>query len=281
MAPWWQIRGTGRLAISKQLFAPSPRHFQHKQRTEDVLAIERRKEDHVNELREQHDKAFQDIKDYYNEITASNLETIKTLKDEVYSRKKTEAHNEKAMFEIAQINKRLTEPLTRAQKTKKQLEAELANYERDRTALKLSKQQLRQLEQKLKTLSWEHEVLGQRFAKLEEDRDLVLARYNGALQDIQQRALFKKVLLHRKLEVVSSQLERKDAQLAEVFKTSNLDPSTVQGVERKLEDLVEGKNKTIEDLQQLLAAITARHEGIVNAYESYLGTNGVPGLQTN
>ena len=85
------------------------------------------REERVNELREMHDKAFQDIKDYYNEITSSNLETIKTLKDEVYSRKRTEAHNEKAMFEIAQANKRLTEPLTKAQRQKKQLETELAN----------------------------------------------------------------------------------------------------------------------------------------------------------
>ena len=68
-----------------------------------------------------HEKAFREIRDYYTEITTSNLETIKTLKEEVYSRKNTEAGNEKAMFEIAQTNKRLTEPLTRAQKQKKQL----------------------------------------------------------------------------------------------------------------------------------------------------------------
>lgn len=255
------------------------REDMERQRKEDVAIIERRKEDHINELREMHDKAFQEIKDYYNEITSNNLETIRTLKDEVYSRKRTEAHNEKAMFDIAQTNKRLTEPLTKAQKQKKQLEQELSYYARDRAALKTAKQELRQLEQKLKTLQWEHEVVGQRFAKLEEDRDLIFAKYNSMLQEIQQKAIFKRVLVHRKIEVVNSQLERKDAQLGEILKQANVDPAAIQGVERKVDDLIGDKNRTIEELQQLLAGLTQRHEKVTAAYETYLRQNGVPGLQ--
>lgn len=255
------------------------REEMERQRKEEIAIIERRKEDHINELREMHDKAFQEIKDYYNEITSNNLETIRTLKDEVYSRKRTEAHNEKAMFDIAQTNKRLTEPLTKAQKQKKQLEQELSFYARDRAALKTAKQELRQLEQKLKSLMWEHEVLGQRHGKLEEDRDLIFSKYNAMLQEIQQKAIFKRVLVHRKIEVVNSQLERKDAQLSEILKQANVDPAAIQGVERKVDDLIGEKNRTIEELQQLLAALTQRHERVANSYETYLRQNGVPGLQ--
>eukprot|EP00672_Neobodo_designis_P018228 CAMPEP_0174827110 /NCGR_PEP_ID=MMETSP1114-20130205/493_1 /TAXON_ID=312471 /ORGANISM="Neobodo designis, Strain CCAP 1951/1" /LENGTH=451 /DNA_ID=CAMNT_0016060715 /DNA_START=132 /DNA_END=1487 /DNA_ORIENTATION=+ len=248
-------------------------------RKEDIATVEQRKAEHIAELREMHEKAFKDIRDYYTEITSSNLETIKTLKEEVYSRKNTEAGNEKAMFEIAQTNKRLTEPLTRAQKQKKQLEGELADYERDRAALKAAKQELRELEQRFKTLTWENEVLGQRFAKLQEDRDLIFQQYSDNLQDIQQKAVFKRVLLHRKLEVVQQQLERKDAQLGEVLKNANVDEATAKSVERKLDDLLADKNRTIEDLQQLLAAVTLRHDKAVQAYEVYVRQNGVFGLQ--
>ena len=250
-------------------------------RKADIESIEQRKQDHVDELCALHDKAFQDIKDYYNEITSSNLETIKTLKDEVYTRKKAEARAEKAMFDIAQTNKRLTEPLTKARNQKKQLDMEMSNYERDMAALKTAKQQLRQLEKRVKNLMWEHEVLGQRYAKLEEERDMIFEKYNTMLQEIQQKAVFKRVLVHRKIEVVNSQLERKDAQLAEVFKTSNVDPSSIPNVERKLEDLVDGKNQTIEDLQRLLAEVTQQHERAVVAYETYLRQNGEPGLQAS
>lgn len=250
-------------------------------RKEEIAMIEKRKEEHVAELREQHDKAFQDIKDYYNEITSSNLETIRTLKDEVYARKRTEAHNEKAMFEIAQTNKRLTEPLTKAQKQMKQLESELYNYERDRAALKTTKQELRQLEQRMKTLMWEHEVLGQRYTKLQEDHDLIFGKYYTMLQDIQQKAVFKRVLVHRKTEVIESQLERKDAQLSAILKHANIsDAAAMQGLERGVEEILTGKDTTIRDLQQLLAALSQQHEKIVGGYETYCRNNGVPGLQS-
>lgn len=36
---------------------------------------------------------------------------IRTLKDEVYARRRTDAHNAKAMREVAQKNKKLTDPL--------------------------------------------------------------------------------------------------------------------------------------------------------------------------
>eukprot|EP00759_Apiculatamorpha_spiralis_P027117 PhF_6_TR30119/c0_g1_i1/m.44002/K19942/GAS8; growth arrest-specific protein 8 len=80
----------------------------------EIESIEKRKADHIKELRLAHDQAFEAIKDYYNDITSSNLDTISGLKDEVTTRKKTEVGNEKMMFEIAHQNRRLTEPLTKA-----------------------------------------------------------------------------------------------------------------------------------------------------------------------
>lgn len=56
-------------------------------------------------------QAFSDIKNYYNDITHNNLDLIKTLKEDVADMKKKENQNEKLMFEIAQENKRLSEPL--------------------------------------------------------------------------------------------------------------------------------------------------------------------------
>lgn len=46
---------------------------------ETYLGIER-KNAHINELMKKHDKAFQEIKVYYNDITLNNLELIKSLK---------------------------------------------------------------------------------------------------------------------------------------------------------------------------------------------------------
>lgn len=63
-------------------------------------------------------KAFADMKGYYNDITHNNLDLIKSLKDDVAVMKRKEAANEKLMYEIAQENKRLAEPLSRALKVR-------------------------------------------------------------------------------------------------------------------------------------------------------------------
>merc|ERR1712054_301574 len=82
----------------------------------EIFEIEERKNNHINELMKKHEKAFGEIKNYYNDITHNNLDLIRSLKDEVADMKKKEAANEKLMFEIAQENKKLSEPLTRALK---------------------------------------------------------------------------------------------------------------------------------------------------------------------
>lgn len=49
-------------------------------RKQEVHEIEERKNVHVNELMKKHEKAFTEIKCYYNDITHNNLDLIKTLK---------------------------------------------------------------------------------------------------------------------------------------------------------------------------------------------------------
>lgn len=46
----------------------------------DIHEIEERKNAHINELMKKHEKAFSEIKSYFNDITGSNMEKIKELK---------------------------------------------------------------------------------------------------------------------------------------------------------------------------------------------------------
>ncbi len=52
------------------------------------------------------------------------------MQEDVTDMKKKEAANEKLMYEIAQENKRLTEPLTRALREVEELRKQLANYDK-------------------------------------------------------------------------------------------------------------------------------------------------------
>jgi len=54
----------------------------------EILEIEERKNNHINELMKKHEKAFGEIKNYYNDITHNNLDLIRSLKEEVAEMKK-------------------------------------------------------------------------------------------------------------------------------------------------------------------------------------------------
>lgn len=49
-------------------------------RKSEIHEIEERKNVHVSELMKNHEKAFTEIKCYYNDITHNNLDLIRTLK---------------------------------------------------------------------------------------------------------------------------------------------------------------------------------------------------------
>merc|ERR1712012_167416 len=59
-------------------------------RKTEIHEIEERKNGQINTLMKNHEKAFSDIKNYYNDITLNNLALINTLKDQVEEMKKKE-----------------------------------------------------------------------------------------------------------------------------------------------------------------------------------------------
>jgi predicted transcriptional regulator len=87
----------------------------------------------------------------------------------------------------------------------------------------------------LKALQWEHEVLEQRFEKVQAERDDLYQRFVAAIHEVQQKSNCKNLLLEKKLAALADTVEKKDAQLNEVLSASNLDPTALTVVTRKLE----------------------------------------------
>ncbi|KAI8843696.1 growth-arrest-specific micro-tubule binding-domain-containing protein [Chytridium lagenaria] len=69
-------------------------------RKNEIHEIEERKNGQINALMKNHDKAFTEIKNYYNDITLNNLALINSLKEQVEEMKKKEERNEKLMADI-------------------------------------------------------------------------------------------------------------------------------------------------------------------------------------
>ena len=245
-------------------------------RKNEIKEIEERKNKQIHTLMKNHEKAFGDIKNYYNDITLNNMALINSLKEQVEAMKATGERDQKLMAEIKAENSRLVEPLAQARADVAELQKQLANYSKDKASLKGAKVRIKMLEGKIQASEWELEVLGQRFQQVESERDELYDRFVRSIYDVQQKSGFKNLLLEKKLGALKEQLEKKEAQLNEVLAASNLDPAALAIVTRKLEDVLDAKNAAIRDLQYDLARACKAHNDMLRTYEAKLGEFGIP-----
>lgn len=252
------------------------RDEQDLRRKTELHEVEERKNAQINTLMRNHEKAFSDIKNYYNDITLNNLALINTLKEQVEEMKKKEERLEKKMADVSTENNRLVEPLQKAKNDVAELQRNLANYEKDKQLLATTKARLKVTEEQLRALEWEHEVLEQRFAKVQHERDELYAKFVKAIHEVQQKSNFKNLLLEKKLGSLADTLEKKEAQFNEVLAASNLDPMALSAVTRKLEDILDSKNSAIKDLQYELARVSKAHNDLLRTYEAKLMQFGIP-----
>ncbi|XP_064315884.1 dynein regulatory complex subunit 4 isoform X3 [Phalacrocorax carbo] len=245
-------------------------------RKTEIHEVEERKNNQIGELMRNHEKAFSDMKNYYNDITLKNLALISLLKEQVEEMKKRENHLEKEKADVLLQNKELKEPLQQAQEQVSELQKKVAHHDKDREALMNTKARLKVTQKELKDLQWEHEVLEQRFSKVQAERDELYQKFTKAINEVQQKTGFKNLLLERKLKGLLSVLEKKEVELSEVFAASNLEPSALSLVSHKLEDVLNSKNATIEDLQHQLARACKAHDDMLRTFEAKLTAFGIP-----
>uniref|UniRef100_A0A8D3BHR5 Dynein regulatory complex subunit 4 n=1 Tax=Scophthalmus maximus TaxID=52904 RepID=A0A8D3BHR5_SCOMX len=76
------------------------------------------------------------------------------------------------------------------------------------------------VEEELRDLTVEHELLLQAFEKVQQERDELLRRQMDAILDLQQKSGLKELLLERKLAALTQTVEKKEAQLCAVLSTA-------------------------------------------------------------
>jgi len=70
-----------------------------------ILAIETKKNQAIKDLTTKHARKYADIKNYYQEITNTNLDIIKQLKDELSDAKKEDTTKQKQKMDQEEANK--------------------------------------------------------------------------------------------------------------------------------------------------------------------------------
>mmetsp|Transcript_19275 Transcript_19275/g.46404 ORF Transcript_19275/g.46404 Transcript_19275/m.46404 type:complete len:463 (-) Transcript_19275:34-1422(-) len=245
-------------------------------RRQQVQEIEKAKKDHIDRCMRKNAEDFQHIKVYYNDITSSNLDLIKRLKDDHADIKKRESSDAKTMLDLQQRNRQLAEPLKRAEADVNMLRDELRAYESDKKKLHDAKEKIREQERSLARTEFQKEVLGQQLEAVTSERDDLYAKFQGAIYDVQQKSGLSNLLLEKKLGVLEETIEVTDTQVSELMVSGQVDQGTIAGISQKLEQVIAYKNDILTELHEEVQKIKDAHAQMVKTYESKLAEYGIP-----
>lgn len=242
----------------------------------DIHEIEERKNLHINDLMKNHEKAFTQIKNYYNDITKDNLRLIDSLKNEITAMKKKAAANTKLMHDVSQENKRLSEPLAAALQEVEHLRHELKDEQKDKLSLRNAKARLLYLAQQVHEIKQKQTELRAKYKALENDRNMLYDTFEQTVQTIHKKGECKNLILEQRLATMDEQHSRKEMQLQEILAAANLDPSQARRVLESLDNLLEGKNAHIRELQYGVAKASKAFNDSLRTFTEKLSIFGIP-----
>nr|CAI5824549.1 unnamed protein product [Callosobruchus analis] len=234
----------------------------------EISEVEERKNQHIDQLIKHHERAFNEMRNYYNDITLNNLALISTLKDQMEVLRKQNERMSKQCADLTAENKRLTIPLKQALDDVAEYKRQLQNYEKDKISLANTKALLQQRNKELDDLRWAYDSLELRFASIQEERDVLHDRFVKAVIEVQQKTGAKNVLLQKRIQTLSQVAEHRDVVIGEL--SAALAGAPPQS-NKKLE-----KNAMISDLQYDLARVCKAHDDLLETFQEKLAQYGIP-----
>lgn len=242
-----------------------------------MFEVEERKNQQIKDLHDHHDLAFNDMKNYYNDITLNNLALIGSMKEQIEQLRRQADRSDRIAAEASNETRRLREPLEQAKTAMKELQRKLEFYERDKLQLQRFKKANTSLEKKVKSLMWESETLLLRNDALVTERGTLKARFNDVIVELQQKTGLKNVLLERKIAALLREDEKRNIIMRKTLATCAPEAAAQLGeADKTISDVVDSKNQTIIDLRYELAKAWKAHDDLLETYECKLKQYGIP-----
>ena len=131
-----------------------------------IKMIQEKKDEAINELTNKHAKKYTDIKNYYAEITNTNLDIIKQLQDELFDAKKEDADKQKEKMDQTEANSKVVEPLSQAAQDVERLNIKEKKHRAIMEELSDTQQAIARYDETSKEIEWQYEVRLQQFQYL-------------------------------------------------------------------------------------------------------------------
>lgn len=246
------------------------------QRINELHEIQERKDHHIRRLMKSHDKAFQEMRTFYNKITQDHLSFIAQYEAELQDMDKRykdfEQRKKNYEKDIADLNIQLAEQTAENNK----LHKILSTYDSDKMALANSRARISQLNQEIESLKHQQATKETRFKKMEQERDMLMSKFEASVHDVRQKTEFRALLLEKKVESLDDVLQRKEGQLDELLENSGINDDQLEELSERVGDILRSKNEVIENLEYELAKATKAHNDLISIYQSKMSAAGVP-----
>jgi growth arrest-specific protein 8 len=157
----------------------------------EIHEIEERKNQHINDLMKNHEEAFKEMKEYYNDITRENLELIRMHKEKLIDIKNQIEQNQVTVEHLKLRMIELKIPLANAITERDSLQKQLANYKKAVMALRNAKGQLQVLKNKEKECKQARADLEEKFLQVEKEKKDMYSKFEIAIDQLRSRANYK------------------------------------------------------------------------------------------
>ncbi len=155
-----------------------------KKRKAAIQMIELKKNQAIKELTGKHEKKYTDIKAYYQEITNTNLDIIKQLKDELSDARKEDTMMQKVKLDQEEANKQIVEPLTKASEEVKVLTRQKIKHDTIMGSLGETQDNIMERDFVLKDVEWQYEVRLQQYQYLEREKEQLFESFNQTVYEL-------------------------------------------------------------------------------------------------
>ncbi|KAA3679711.1 growth arrest-specific protein 8, partial [Paragonimus westermani] len=230
------------------------------QRRVEVHMTEEHKNKHIQSLEANHERAFANMKAYYNDVTLGNISVIKTLRimeklmqpllQENIDELRSQLGRAQNLLDSSQaeLNQKSTS-LFKLEKENSHLRHVAKLYDNEKVAHQLTKQNAKKNLLAMEKTEMNLDIMTERFNGVDNMRKSLVDQFEKLLLDVQQRMGLRALLVERKLRHLAGTLETREAQIMQLVAALGSDPTAVEQARQHLENLLQTKNGIIEELQ--------------------------------
>jgi hypothetical protein len=230
---------------------------------------------HIHQLSQAHEESFAEMRAYYNDVTRANVELIDALKGRIAAAGEKATANQRMVLEIAEENKRLSEPLRQALQERAVLVADLKDASRDASSLQLARNRLAGLRTSFAELTRGHALLEDRFSAVTRERDTLYERFETTVRAAAARASERSNVLEARLDAAEADAAAAGAAAVAVVSAGALDPSALDAAASRLSMELEIRNNAIRELQEVILRLAKGRDEAVRTLTEKLTVLGV------